>query len=101
MVRCSAHRARGQGIRGCLNCRRTRSRRRAAFCCRSVLLPAPSRQGVAARPKNGQRGTELQLRKLYVIYPGAKVYTLDDTIEVIGIQNPGKLATLRTGVPTA
>lgn len=45
--------------------------------------------------------TELQLRKHYVIYPGAKDYTLDETIEVIGIQNLGKLATLRTGVPTA
>jgi len=42
---------------------------------------------------------ELQLRKLFVIYPGTKDYDLDETIEVVSILNLAKLASLRAALP--
>lgn len=38
---------------------------------------------------------DLKLKRLFVVYPGKKFYPLDDSVEVVSVQDlPGKLATL-------
>jgi predicted AAA+ superfamily ATPase len=43
--------------------------------------------------------SDLKLRRLFVIYPGADEYSLDAHIEVLPLRTLGRLRSLRTGTP--